>query len=170
MNAKKALGTGLVAVGCLIAAAAQAGQMSLSSTTRRPPVPVYRFVRPNNSVFPVTDAAHVKLNKLTAIDGWALIDETACVELGTESDFAFPIVPHGAFSSSILKAHLGDGNCPSTLFDFAEVDFTWTDGSAPIGAAIHARGRSVITGIDKRVYGISKAVIEDHIVVRYNGR
>ncbi len=164
---------GLMAAGCMIVAgAAQAGSRAslVALSTTKHDARVYPFANGPDPKFPVSDSASGNLNVTVEVDGWAFVDQTNCVQIGVPGLFTLPTAdPNGTWASTIIQAHLGNGNCPDTMFNFADISFTWTNAHAAVGKTDFAKGVSKTTRVPQR-YGLGRKVsIVDHIAFTYNG-
>lgn len=169
---------GLAAVGCLAAAAgvAQAAgkpDVRLLSTDNKAihrDISIYKYVRPDKTNFPVTDSNSGFLREDVFIDGWALIDQTNCVQVGDPGLFALPTDDqNGVWSSALITAQLGSGACPGVDFTFSGISFKWTKKHAPVGRKDVSVGKAAFTHIPKS-YGLGRrAVITDTITFTYSG-
>lgn len=171
---------GLGAAGCLLAVGAAQAQASgvrpeirLFSTDNKPihrDIGVYRYVHPDHTQFPVTDTSSGKLHQLVFIDGWALVDETNCLQLGTPGLFSLPDEEReGTWSNGIISAPLGSGACPGVNFNFSSISFRWHEKRSPRGSIEIETMTSVITGIPK-IYGLGSTVkLVDTVTFKYKG-
>lgn len=164
---------GLMAAGCMVVAgAAQAGSRAslVAMSKSKHDARVYPFANGPDPKFPVSDAAHAKLNVTTDVDGWAFVDQTNCVQIGDPGLFTLPPGdPNGTWSSTIIQSTLGNGNCPGVMFNFADISFTWTNAHAAVGKTDFAKGVSKTTHVPQR-YGLGRKVsIVDHIAFTYDG-
>ncbi|MEP6968632.1 MAG: hypothetical protein ABI906_11200 [Pseudomonadota bacterium] len=133
-------------------------------------IPVYKFVRPDNTNFPVIDASSGALHETMFVDGWALIDRANCKQLGDPGLFALPTDDqNGVWSSALITAKLGNGACPTTDFVFSTISFKWTKKHVPVGRKDVSAGKAVFTHLPKS-YGLGRrAVITDTITFTYSG-
>lgn len=163
----------LLAVGGAQAAGGARPDVRLLSTDNKAVdrgIPVYKFVRPDNTNFPVTDAGSGALRETMFVDGWALIDQANCKQLGDPGLFALPADDqNGVWSSALITAKLGDGACPATDFVFSTLSFKWTKKHTPVGRKDVSIGKAVFTHLPK-IYGLGRrAVITDTVTFTYSG-
>jgi hypothetical protein len=168
----KSLLFGVAAVGALFAvgaAQAEVRLVSLKHDAMHGSVPVFKYLSTSGLKVPVSDAATVSKGVATPIDGWAFIDQSNCVQIGTPAPFTVPTDDrHGTWSSAIESAQLGDGSCPGINFNFSSITFTWT-GHGSSGMTDTKRMPAVSSGISKYYrlhYGLSrKSIIVDTVTI-----
>ncbi len=168
----KAFVLGMVAAGLLAAGLAQAAPRATLASMKpgHPDGRVYPFANGPDFKAPVSDAASGALNQTVVVDGWAFIDQTACVQIGVPGIFTLPTTdPNGTWSSTQIQGALGNGACAGTVFTFATVAFTWTNAHAAVGKTDFAKGIDKTTMVPLR-YGIGrKGSIVDHVAFSYTG-
>lgn len=164
---------GALAVGCMLAAGAtQAAQAAgarpdiglYSNNGKAPHLTLYKYVSTTKAVLPVSNSASGSLNQMVNVDGWALIDQSACTQIGTPHPFMPPKHEHnGTFTLTLVQSVLGNGNCPGTMFTFSNIAYTWTNANATSGAQDIKKLRALYSHVPAK-YGLgSKVIIADFV-------
>lgn len=164
---------GLAAFGALLAVGvAQAAPrlVSVKKDAMHGAPPLFRSLGVNPNVvpkLPVSDSVTATPGVETFIDGWALIDESACQQLGIQQ----PFVVHPdkkdklMYRSDLITAALGDGACAGQEFTFSALYVTWPAGGRA-GATHSNHFTEVTTHIKPNNFGLpQRAGIVDFVQV-----
>jgi len=152
---------GLMAVGALFAVGAAQAEVRAVSLKKASDTMF-------TTTLPVSDSVTGVLNQRVLVDGWALIDQEKCVQIGAPQFFKMSHTDsNGTWQMYTIRRVLGDGACAGQSFYFSAISFTQTGGTS--GSTYNVNLRAAFTAVQKlyrEELGSGRRVaITDHIAV-----